>query len=54
MAIIIDGSYALMAGALGQRLKKSSSFYRIRRYFSGINYILLGLITAFSSSAKIK
>lgn len=54
MGIVSDGLYALMAGTLGNWLKQNSYFLRIRRYFSGSIYILLGLAAALSSSGKTK
>jgi threonine/homoserine/homoserine lactone efflux protein len=47
-----DGMWALLAGAVGNRLKPSASLVRTQRYFAGSVYIGLGLATAFSGSRK--
>lgn len=54
MGIISDGLYALLAGTLGQWLSQSGYFIRLRNYFSGLVYILLGLVTAFSGPGRTK
>jgi threonine/homoserine/homoserine lactone efflux protein len=47
-----DSMYAIVAGSIGQWLKRSRRFWRSQRYFSGFTYIGLGLTTAFSGSQQ--
>ena len=47
-----DGSWALVASAAGNRLKRSTGFLRSQRYVAGSVYLGLGLATAFSGSRK--
>jgi threonine/homoserine/homoserine lactone efflux protein len=47
-----DSMYAIVAGMIGEWLKKSRRFWRSQRYFSGFTYIGLGLTTAFSGSQQ--
>jgi len=47
-----DGSWALLASAAGNKLKRSSGFLRSQRYIAGSVYLGLGLATAFSGSRK--
>lgn len=48
MAIVTDGTYALVAGTLGQWLKSNQTFLKIQKYLSGSIYIFLGVTTALS------
>jgi threonine/homoserine/homoserine lactone efflux protein len=50
MGILSDGSYALLAGTLGQWLKGNMRVLRTQRYFAGTVYIGLGLTTAFADT----
>ncbi|MBD3881367.1 LysE family translocator [Phormidium tenue FACHB-886] len=49
LAVVIDCSYALLAGTIGQWLRTNRTFWRSQRYFSGSVYIGLGLSTAFAA-----
>jgi threonine/homoserine/homoserine lactone efflux protein len=46
LGIVSDGTYALVAGSLGQRLRRSARFARLRDRTSGVVYIALGLAAA--------
>jgi threonine/homoserine/homoserine lactone efflux protein len=46
LGILSDGTYALVAGSLGQRLRRSARFARLRDRTSGVVYIGLGLAAA--------
>ncbi len=48
MALVSDGMYAILAGTLGNWLRGNVNFIRKQRYFSGVIYIGLGVITAVS------
>ena len=50
MAICTDGLYALFAGTIGNYLRGNQRFANIQKWFSGIVYIFLGVLTAFSSA----
>jgi threonine/homoserine/homoserine lactone efflux protein len=50
MGIVSDGSYALLAGTIGQWLKGNLRVLRAQRYFAGSVYIGLGLTTAFGDA----
>jgi len=52
MALITDGTYALLASLLADRLRSSQRFSKVQRYAAGVVYIGLGLTTAFSGSAN--
>lgn len=52
MAIISDGLYALLASALGQRLKRIRFVGQIERYLVGSVYLALGLTAALSGNGK--
>jgi threonine/homoserine/homoserine lactone efflux protein len=51
LAMMTDGSYALLAGTFGQWLKQSRAFASVQRYVAGTVYIGLGLTTALSGSS---
>ncbi len=51
MAIVTDGMYALLAGALGQSLKQAQPFLKAERFLVGGLYIGLGLMAAFSGES---
>ncbi len=52
MAICSDSTYAMLAGTLGGRLKESTAFLHIQRYFAGSIYVALGVMTALTGSGK--
>lgn len=52
IALFTDGTYAFLAGTLGQKLKNSQKFWRRQRYIAGSIYIGLGVTTAVSGSGK--
>ncbi|MCC7452443.1 MAG: LysE family translocator [Anaerolineae bacterium] len=52
MAICSDCTYAILAGTLGGRLKESTAFLRVQRYFAGSIYVALGVMTALTGSGK--
>jgi threonine/homoserine/homoserine lactone efflux protein len=52
LGICSDGTWALLASSLGDKLKRSTSFLRGRRFVTGSVYLGLGLATAFSGSRK--
>ena len=52
LAIVSDGTYALLAGTLGQWLRGNARFLRLQRYVSGGVLVSLGLATAFSGSNR--
>jgi len=47
-----DGVWALVAGTLGERLRRSTRFPRIQRYVSGSVFVGLGAVAALSAPAK--
>lgn len=49
MALLTDGTYALLSGTAGSWLKRNQRFLRAQKYVSGTVYIGLGLVTALSS-----
>jgi len=52
LGICTDSIYALLAGTLGNWLKRQNYLQRGQRYFSGSIYLALGLVSAFSGSGK--
>ena len=50
LATLSDGSYALLAGTAGQRLRRSQRLLRRERYVSGGVLVGLGLAAAVSGS----
>ncbi|MCI0348305.1 MAG: LysE family translocator [Acidobacteriales bacterium] len=50
MGVLSDGTYAVLAGTLGQWLKGNLRVLRAQRYFAGSVYIGLGLTTAFADA----
>jgi len=52
MAICSDSTYAILAGTLGSRLKESTAFLRVQRYFAGSIYVALGVMTALTGPGK--
>jgi threonine/homoserine/homoserine lactone efflux protein len=47
-----DSAYALLAGSAGDWLKRSRGYLKFERYGSGLLFIGLGLVAAFSGSQK--
>lgn len=52
IATISDGAYALLAGALGDRLRRSNRFAFARRAGSGSAYIALGVTAALAGGER--
>ena len=52
MAMVTDGTYALLASSVAHRLKDNLRFLRTQRYFTGVVYVGLGVTTALSGSSK--
>jgi threonine/homoserine/homoserine lactone efflux protein len=52
MAVISDGAYALLAGSLGQWLKRRSALPGAERYLAGTVYLLLGITAAFTDAGQ--
>lgn len=52
MAIVTDGTYALLAGTVGGWLKNSRTFLRFERYAVGCVYIGLGLTAALGNGSR--
>jgi threonine/homoserine/homoserine lactone efflux protein len=52
LAMLSDGTYALLAGSLGNWLRHSPRFWRGQRFFASAVYIGLGLTTALSGSSN--
>lgn len=50
MGVLSDGTYAVLAGAVGHWLKGNLKALRAQRYFAGSVYIGLGLTTAFADT----
>jgi threonine/homoserine/homoserine lactone efflux protein len=50
MALITDSAYALISSSIASRLNTSQNFARNQRYFTGLIYIGLGVVTAFTGS----
>ena len=52
LGFFTDSSWALLAGTAGGWLKRSRGYLRFERYGSGILFIGLGLVAAFSGTEK--
>jgi threonine/homoserine/homoserine lactone efflux protein len=52
LGFISDGVWALVAGTLGERLRRSRRFPQVQRYVSGSVFIGLGAVAAFSAPVK--
>lgn len=52
MALCTDGTYALLASVLADRLRDSTVFAKGQRYVAGLVYIGLGLTTALSGGGN--
>jgi threonine/homoserine/homoserine lactone efflux protein len=52
LGLCTDSAYALLAGTAGSWLKRSRGYLKFERYGSGLLFIGLGLVAAFSGSQK--
>ena len=52
LGFVSDGCYALAAGALGERLRKSGAYLRFERHVSGLLFIGLGISAAFAGDGR--
>jgi threonine/homoserine/homoserine lactone efflux protein len=52
LGALSDGCWALVAGTLGDRLRRSARFPKIQRYVSGSVFVGLGAVAALSAPAK--
>ena len=50
MALVTDSAYALVSSSIASRLNTNQNFARNQRYFTGLIYIGLGVVTAFTGS----
>jgi len=50
MGVITDGSYAIISSSIANQLNANQNFARNQRYFTGLIYIGLGVVTAFTGS----
>lgn len=51
LALLTDGTWALLSGTAGNWLKRNQTFLRAQKYVSGTVYIGLGLVAALSSGS---
>jgi threonine/homoserine/homoserine lactone efflux protein len=52
LGFLSDGVWALVAGTLGERLRRSRRFPQVQRYVSGSVFVGLGAAAAFSAPVK--
>ena len=52
LGFLSDGTWALVAGTLGDRLRRSRRFPAVQRYISGSVFVGLGAVAAFSAPVK--
>lgn len=52
LGFLSDGTWALVAGTLGHRLRRSRRFPAVQRYVSGSVFVGLGAVAAFSAPVK--
>ena len=52
LGFLSDGTWALVAGTLGERLRRSTRFPSIQRYVSGTVFLGLGAVAAFTAPVK--
>ena len=52
LGFLSDGVWALVAGTLGERLRRSRRFPQVQRYLSGSVFVGLGAAAAFSAPVK--
>jgi threonine/homoserine/homoserine lactone efflux protein len=54
LGFLSDGVWALVAGTLGERLRRSRRFPQVQRYVSGSVFVGLGAVAAFSAPVKTR
>jgi threonine/homoserine/homoserine lactone efflux protein len=52
LGFLSDGAWALVAGTLGERLRRSRRFPQVQRYVSGSVFVGLGAVAALSAPVK--
>ena len=52
LALLSDGTYAVVAGTLSRNLRGNARALRVQRYVSGTVFVTLGLATALSQSQR--
>ena len=52
LGFLSDAAWALVAGTLGERLRRSRRFPQVQRYVSGSVFVGLGAVAAFSAPVK--
>jgi threonine/homoserine/homoserine lactone efflux protein len=52
LGLLSDGTWALIAGTLGARLRRSARFPQVQRYVSGSVFVGLGAVAALSAPVK--
>ena len=52
LGFLSDSTWAVVAGTLGERLRRSARFPVIQRYLSGVVFVGLGAVAAFSAPVK--
>jgi threonine/homoserine/homoserine lactone efflux protein len=52
LGFLSDGTWALVAGTFGERLRRSRRFPAVQRYVSGSVFVGLGAVAAFSAPVK--
>jgi threonine/homoserine/homoserine lactone efflux protein len=52
LGALSDGAWALVAGTLGDRLRRSRSFPKVQRYVSGSVFVGLGAVAALTAPVK--
>jgi threonine/homoserine/homoserine lactone efflux protein len=52
LGFLSDAAWALVAGTLGERLRRSSRFPQVQRYVTGSVFVGLGAVAAFSAPVK--
>jgi threonine/homoserine/homoserine lactone efflux protein len=52
LGVLTDGTWALVAGTLGDWLRRSARYRRIQRIVSGATFVGLGLVAALSSPVR--
>ena len=52
LGFLSDGVWALVAGTLGERLRRSRRFPQVQRYVTGSVFVGLGAVAAFSAPVK--
>ena len=52
LGFLSDTTWALVAGTLGERLRRSTRFPALQRYVSGTVFLGLGAVAAFTAPVK--